>query len=136
MSMIWLYVFLLDFLIPFLCDPDLQCVMTLHTIPAESGGSMYIISIIAVWRWNTEYTLSGICHFGVHSIPVEKLAQPGDGGGCSATRSLYLLSRTKLMWAEGRYCIPLFILYPYMNSERFELGNCILYRLPKLGAWP
>jgi len=23
--MIWLYVFLLDFLIPFLCDPDLQC---------------------------------------------------------------------------------------------------------------
>jgi hypothetical protein len=25
MPMIWLYVFLLDFLIPFLCDPDLQC---------------------------------------------------------------------------------------------------------------
>jgi hypothetical protein len=24
MPMIWLYVFLLDFLIPFLCDPDLQ----------------------------------------------------------------------------------------------------------------
>jgi hypothetical protein len=23
--MIWLYVFLQDFLIPFLCDPDLQC---------------------------------------------------------------------------------------------------------------
>jgi hypothetical protein len=26
MPMIWLYVFLLDFLITFLCDPDLQCV--------------------------------------------------------------------------------------------------------------
>ncbi len=26
MPMIWLYVFLLDFLIPFLCDPGLQCV--------------------------------------------------------------------------------------------------------------
>ncbi len=26
MPMIWLYLFLLDFLIPFLCDPDLQCV--------------------------------------------------------------------------------------------------------------
>jgi hypothetical protein len=25
MSMIWSYVFLLDFLIPFLCGPDLQC---------------------------------------------------------------------------------------------------------------
>ncbi len=25
MPMIWLYVFLLDFLIPFLCDPGLQC---------------------------------------------------------------------------------------------------------------
>ncbi len=25
MPMIWLYVFLLDFLIPFFCDPDLQC---------------------------------------------------------------------------------------------------------------
>jgi hypothetical protein len=25
MPMIWLYVFLLDFLISFLCDPDLQC---------------------------------------------------------------------------------------------------------------
>jgi hypothetical protein len=27
MPMIWLYVFLLDFLIPFLCDPDLQCAL-------------------------------------------------------------------------------------------------------------
>jgi hypothetical protein len=27
MPMIWLYVFLQDFLIPFLCDPDLQCVL-------------------------------------------------------------------------------------------------------------
>jgi hypothetical protein len=26
MPMIWLFVFLLDFLIPFLCDPGLQCV--------------------------------------------------------------------------------------------------------------
>ncbi len=26
MPMIWLYVFLLDFLIPFLCDPGLQCI--------------------------------------------------------------------------------------------------------------
>jgi hypothetical protein len=26
MTMIWLYVFLQDFLIPFLCGPDLQCV--------------------------------------------------------------------------------------------------------------
>ncbi len=25
LPMIWLYLFLLDFLIPFLCDPDLQC---------------------------------------------------------------------------------------------------------------
>jgi hypothetical protein len=25
MPMIWLYLFLLDFLIPFLCGPDLQC---------------------------------------------------------------------------------------------------------------
>ncbi len=26
MPMIWSYVFLLDFLIPFLCGPDLQCI--------------------------------------------------------------------------------------------------------------
>jgi hypothetical protein len=26
MPMIWIYVFLQDFLIPFLCDPDLQCI--------------------------------------------------------------------------------------------------------------
>ncbi len=25
MPMIWFYVFMLDFLIPFFCDPDLQC---------------------------------------------------------------------------------------------------------------
>ena len=29
MPMIWLHVFLLDFLIPFLCDPDLQCGLVL-----------------------------------------------------------------------------------------------------------
>jgi hypothetical protein len=29
MPMIWLYVFLLDFLIPFLCDPGLQCALTI-----------------------------------------------------------------------------------------------------------
>ena len=29
MPMIWLYLFLLDFLIPFLCDPDLQCTVSL-----------------------------------------------------------------------------------------------------------
>jgi hypothetical protein len=31
MPMIWLYLFLLDFLIPFLCDPDLQCTI-LHKL--------------------------------------------------------------------------------------------------------
>ncbi len=29
MTMIWFYVFLLDFLIPFLCDPDLQWILSL-----------------------------------------------------------------------------------------------------------
>jgi hypothetical protein len=32
MPMIWLYVFLLDFLIPFLCDPGLQCRGPKHEI--------------------------------------------------------------------------------------------------------
>jgi hypothetical protein len=32
MPMIWLYVFLQDFLIPFLCDPDLQCVLAIGVI--------------------------------------------------------------------------------------------------------
>ncbi len=31
MSMIWLYVFMLDFLILFLCDPDLQCMSGLRS---------------------------------------------------------------------------------------------------------
>ncbi len=31
MLMIWSYVFLLDFLIPFLCGPDLQCSQRLAT---------------------------------------------------------------------------------------------------------
>jgi hypothetical protein len=38
MPMIWLYVFLLDFLIPFLCDPDLQCVQYLfRRTPVEKA---------------------------------------------------------------------------------------------------
>jgi hypothetical protein len=32
MPMIWLYIFLLDFLIPFLCDPDLQCMQATHRV--------------------------------------------------------------------------------------------------------
>ena len=49
MPMIWLYLFLLDFLIPFLCDPDLQCAMggaggcaqcpVLHVIKPEKTGA-------------------------------------------------------------------------------------------------
>ncbi len=31
MPMIWSYVFLLDFLIPFLCGPDLQCAFTFES---------------------------------------------------------------------------------------------------------
>ncbi len=35
--MMWLYVFLQDFLIPFLCDPDLQCKPV-----ARYTGSLYL----------------------------------------------------------------------------------------------
>ncbi len=40
MPMIWLYVFLLDFLIPFLCDPGLQCrLVATGRVPAGRGWS-------------------------------------------------------------------------------------------------
>ncbi len=41
MPMVWLYVFLQDFLIPFLCDPDLQCrALILILVPEECFGAM------------------------------------------------------------------------------------------------
>ncbi len=39
--MIWSYVFLLDFLIPFLCDPDLQCS---RSVTGREGYMKLIIS--------------------------------------------------------------------------------------------
>ncbi len=42
MAMIWLYLFLLDFLIPFLCGPDLQCriLNKMREIQLGSGGAI------------------------------------------------------------------------------------------------
>jgi hypothetical protein len=37
MPMIWLYLFLLDFLIPFLCDPGLQCAAATDIQNSQSG---------------------------------------------------------------------------------------------------
>jgi hypothetical protein len=53
MPMIWLYLFLLDFLIPFLCGPDLQCVEA-HPDAMDAqwscGGSPWSIGILGPWR--------------------------------------------------------------------------------------
>jgi hypothetical protein len=57
--MIWLYVFLLDFLIPFLCDPDLQWVM------------LYIrFGLTLCWNWLClESTELRYMSDVVHSVP-------------------------------------------------------------------
>jgi hypothetical protein len=50
MPMIWLYVFLLDFLIPFLCDPGLQCgraVVPIHL--HTNGGGTDTVCVVVVF---------------------------------------------------------------------------------------
>jgi hypothetical protein len=47
MPMIWLYLFLLDFLIPFLCDPDLQCVAGFSDVTSVSA----VIGVHIVTYW-------------------------------------------------------------------------------------
>ncbi len=44
MPMIWLYVFLQDFLIPFFCDPDLQCTSPLPTVFLREVVREYLAS--------------------------------------------------------------------------------------------
>ncbi len=74
---------------------------------------------------STEYTQSGNGHVlsGIHSIMMEKSAQPGDdGGGVHALPlSFYLPSRAKVwcycsLQLRRRIHPPLFLLYPYMYS--------------------
>ncbi len=56
---------------------------------------------------------------GVHSIMMEKLAQPGEGGGCTPTP--YTLSTITYEVvvdapAESADALPFFLLYAYMYS--------------------
>jgi hypothetical protein len=57
MPMIWLYVFLLDFLIPFLCDPDLQC---RQCVPVGGGGEGGGVWVIYKLQYST-FTQTKVC---------------------------------------------------------------------------
>ncbi len=50
MPMIWLYLFLLDFLIPFLCGPDLQCSVQMETYRILDSSYQALVKISAYGR--------------------------------------------------------------------------------------
>ncbi len=67
-------------------------------------------------RVHTEWQLS---LSGVHSIMMEKLAQPGEGKGVQATLFIISTITYKVVVyapAENADTLPLFLLYPYMYS--------------------
>jgi hypothetical protein len=49
LPMIWLYVFLLDFLILFLCDPDLQCVQASFSLNFLKKITQYMVFTLFVY---------------------------------------------------------------------------------------
>jgi hypothetical protein len=49
---------------------------------------------------------------GIHSIMMEKSAQPADGGGCTPVPFYYIYHHAPAEKAN----LPLFLLYPYMYS--------------------
>ena len=73
---------------------------------------------------------------GVHSIMLEKLAQPGEGGGArSPTFTISTITCKVVVYApaERADTLPLFLLYPYkysvvtMTEEISRLGRRMLY---------
>jgi hypothetical protein len=63
MPMIRLYIFLLDFLILFLCDPDLQCMHASRSVTKDKIGSgLLIIKTLTVLQIDYLYC-SSLCAF-------------------------------------------------------------------------
>ncbi len=68
-------------------------------------------------RVHTEWQLS---LYGVHSIMIKKSAQPGEGEWCSPTPFHYIYQQVQsfgvLSSWEGRYTLPIVLLYSYMYT--------------------
>jgi hypothetical protein len=60
---------------------------------------------------------------------MEKLAQAGDGGGCTPTRFHYIYHHKVVVYALGERAetLPLFLLCPYMYSMRPRAGSRQLF---------
>jgi hypothetical protein len=83
---------------------------------------------------------------GVHSIMMEKLSQPGEGGGCTSTSFHYINHHVQSCsvcssW-DSRYCtLPMFHLYAictlWSSQPLFFLPPAILSSgfEPPLGSW-
>jgi hypothetical protein len=49
--MIWSYVFLLDFLIPFLCGPDLQCTVHCDALELDTALALRVVPTLNIKRY-------------------------------------------------------------------------------------
>jgi hypothetical protein len=67
MPMIWLYVFLQDFLIPFLCDPHLQCGIIALGIQASYSIIPWYPCYLAVLYPGIQFNLT-LLSPGIHAI--------------------------------------------------------------------
>jgi hypothetical protein len=115
---------------------------TFNQLTADSASPLVVISchrVHTVWQWPFS---------GVHSIMMEKLAQPGAGEGCTPT-SLHIstIMYKVLVYspAEREDTLPLFLLHPYMYSvsatytdvvddtiykySTYKLSLCTVYKI-------
>jgi hypothetical protein len=107
MPMIWLYLFLLDCLIPFLCDPDLQC----RANDIRPSGSY---DLLGQWRG-----VAGAQHRNPFRAPPPLLPSAGKTGSSSGEKGLSFsegLCKEYMTWcktsvgkpgsqAEGRHVV-------------------------------
>ncbi len=86
------------------------CLMDAKSCPHRLGCPLH--------RVHTEWQLP---LSGVHTILMEKLARPGEGGECTPTFFHYIYQHVqscgvRSSWEGRSDTLPLFILYPYMYS--------------------
>jgi hypothetical protein len=72
MPMIWLYVFLQDFLIPFLCDPDLQCMQPPNPKTVYKCTRLILICEIKIKKNGTGHQIFKIILLIIHSKCIHK----------------------------------------------------------------
>ncbi len=71
---------------------------------------------------------------GVHTIMMEKFAHAGEGGRCTPTPFHYIYHHVQSWMSAERACtLPLFLLYPYIYSERkWRNAMCTITCVPVL----